>query len=232
MRLLLVTVLIASLLCIASCDESVENESKDSKVEENSVKKKRSYHGFYGPYTRYTSIFKTPVSTYALTPGNAIVHSFNVNYPKVFLPKPVARPILPPPVLYHTKPTLSIPSVPIYANRYPVFVQSPVVYQKPFSTLPSPAFIPSAPAIPPSYPGFLPQSTSDGWRPIYSSAPYFPHTHINQPSNTVLPPLNPTHLPAPSQTQTPNNYYLPPSQSIQQQDPQTAGNICLHIILQ
>lgn len=234
MRILIVVVILLSIQLVCS-DENVENETESKiseEVEENSVKTKRGIHGYasdlgyplygrtftrYTPYARFPTVYKSPVASYALTPGNAIVHSYSVNYPRVFLPKPVIRPAIPaPPVLYHPKPI-----VPIYANRYPVFVHKPVVLQKPI--IPTvPQFSPFVPAIPPhihsvnpiAVPSVLPQPTlvsQDGWRPIYSPLPNVQPTHINPPAVTVLPPSNP--LPTTSQTQAPNNYYLPPGPS-------------------
>ncbi|XP_055309971.1 uncharacterized protein LOC129573486 [Sitodiplosis mosellana] len=244
MRILLVLIALVSISLVCG-DERVENETEgkiSEETEESSVKTKRGIHGYasdlgyplysraftrYTPYARFPTVYKTPVATYALTPGNAIVHSFNVNYPKVLLPKPVIRPAVVSPVLYHPKPIL--PSVPIYANRYPVFVNKPVIVQKPIiPTVPQYSTSAFIPAIPPhihtvnplAVPSVLPQPTlvsQDGWRPIFSALPNDQHTHINPPAVTVLPPSNP--LPTTSQTQTPNNYYLPPGPSIQHDSP-------------
>lgn len=205
----LVIILISTNLVCS--DNSAQNESE--KVEENSVKTKRGIHGFgypiYGHGTPYT--YARFPTFYTLSPGKAIVHSFNVNYPKPFI-----RPAIPPPVLYHPKPILSLPSVPIYGNRYPY--SYPTIVHKPIVSIPTaPHFSTSAfaPAIPQHInPIAVHQPTlvsQDGWTPISSSVPNVQHTHYNPPSVTVLPPLNPTH-----QQQTPNNYYLPPSSSGQQ----------------
>lgn len=173
-----------------------ENKIKD-KVDENSVKTKRGIHG-YASRIGYP-IYGQGFTRYTLTPGNAVVRNVFVNYPKVF------RPAIPPPVLYHPKPIL-----PIYANRYPVFVhRPPVIVQKPIV----PVFPSSTSTFPPHIytvnsiadPNVLPQPTlisQNGWKPI------FQHTHINQQQG--LPPL-----PTSSQSETPYNYYLPQSPSIQ-----------------
>lgn len=219
MRLLLLVIILLSINLVYS-DKNVEKTS--GKVEESSVKTKRginryasdlSYPVYGRTFTRYIPAYKSPVATYALTPGNAVVHSFNVNYPKVFLPKrPITIPT--PPILYHAKPIL--PPVSIYANRYPVFVHKPVLVHKPI--VPIVPFIqqPHIHTVNPSIPSVLPQPTlvsQSGWRPIFSALPNVQPTYINPPAVTVLPPSNP--LPTTSQTQTPNNYYLPPVPAIQ-----------------
>lgn len=210
MRLLLLLVILFSINSVYS-DENVEIDQKTSKdVDEISVKTKRGLpynlgYPIYGrTFTRYIpsgiplipNTYKNPVATYALTPGNAVVHSFNVNYPKKFL-----RPT--PPILYHAK--LPLPSVPIYANRYPIFVPKPVFVHKPILPIPVVPMNPSIPSV-------LPQPTlvsQSGWRPIFSTLPNAQPAHINPPSVTVLPPSTT------SQSQTPNNYYLPPLPAVQ-----------------
>lgn len=212
MRLLFLVIILLSINFVFS-DENVEMDRKTlEEVEKTSVKTKRGIKGYasdmYGrTFTRYVPSYGDS-PTYALTHGNAVIHSFNINYPKVFLTK---RPttISTPSILYHTKPIFPQPS--IYANRYPVFVHKPVIVHKPlFPTVPqftTPTFIPSTPSV-------LPQPTlvsQNGWRPIFSAAPNV--RPINPPAVTVLPPANP--LPTISQTQTPNNYYLPPVPAVQ-----------------
>lgn len=254
MRILFVFALLFSINSVFG-ENQIKNKSE--KVGENSVKTKRgiqlhSYpvygHGYqrYTPYAKFPTIYKSPIATYAISPGNAFVHSFNVNYPKVFLSKPVIRPAIPPPILYHPKPVLPLPSVPIYANRYPVFVHSPAIVPKPIVPISTvPQFSSFIPAIPPhihtvspvAVPSVLPQPTlisQDGWKPISTTVPNGQHTHIHQPAVTVLPPLNPTQLSVPSQTQPHNNYYLPPGPSFQQDiafaQPTGNFNCCMILI--
>ncbi|XP_031624088.1 uncharacterized protein LOC116341271 [Contarinia nasturtii] len=153
MRLLLVTAVTFLFVTLVYC--SVENKSEDEKsvkIEESSTKTKRGIHGYgsggfsyplpvfgrYSPYARYPG----SVTNYALTPGNAVVHSFNVNYPKVIVSK--IRPAISPQILIQSKPVL-----PVYANRYPVFfqksiIQKPIASIVPVSQFSTPAFISSS----------------------------------------------------------------------------------------
>lgn len=211
---------------------------------ENSVKAKRGIHGFAGlrylppapaysglNYIRHTPYHSFPGRIYTrpggpgytLAPGNAVVHSYNANFPRVIYPRPVLRPAipapLPPPVFIQPKPI--VPSVPVYTHRYPVFVPKPIVPISPpvtqfavpnfVSTIPSPhvhAAHPVPVPVPlPFHGGVLPQSTiiaQNGWKPLYSipnpqpapAVPFFPaHNHLNLASSS--------HPPRPS------NYYLP-----------------------
>lgn len=188
-------------------------DGRSIKIEQNvnSVKTKRGIHGFssglrysipyyaerYTPYAKFPGIYKGPISpTYTLNPGNAVTHSFNVNYPKVFIPRPAITP-----VLYHAKPILPAPSVPIYATSFPIF-QPTVIHRVPLpsSSLPHIHYnIQSVSPIP--QPNLISQ---DGWRPIFSSVPSV------IPSSTILPPSISPQITTSGGTQPPNNYYLPP----------------------
>lgn len=216
--------------------ESLHEDEQSLKVDENvnSVKTKRGAYGYtsglglslpaygqgytkYSPYARYPGIYKKAIgqSAYTITPGSAVTHSFNVNYPKVFVSNPVLRPTS---ILIHSKQIVPVAPISVYANSFPVLVRKPIVVQKPIVPIaPVPQFIPVIPpnihvVNPIGVPSVLSQSTiipHDEWRPIISSVHNSGHTaHINQPAVTVLPPLRPLHSTA--STHIPNNYYLPP----------------------
>lgn len=233
---------IALAINLVSGDQSVEKSSIDSdKSDENSnsLKTKRGIYNHaipyghkyvsYTPYAKFPGIYKgfnTPGFT--LTPGNAVIHSYNVNYPKIYLPRPAIRPIIPPPsppLLFHSKPILPVSSAPIYAQRFPVFVQKSV-YVPPAPHFTVPSFVPAVPAsIRPLNPitisNTLPQSTlisQDGWKPVFSAHDAQNPLFVNPPAVTVLPPFptsnSPSQLAGSSLGHTPNNYYLPPDQSL------------------
>lgn len=248
------TITIFTTWCLVSCDQSVNAKSVAEGLNgvhenPNSVKTKRGIHGFAGlrylppappPLSPYTYIRHTPYPysnfpgriftrpngpAYALTPGNAVVHSYNANYPRYLLPKPVLRPAipppLPPPVLIQPKPI--VPSFPVYTNRYPVFVQKPFVVPKPLPPSPQfgvpnfvsfPSHVHSTHAGPVPLPtGHLPPSTlysQNGWKPLYTPAVT---SFQNPPVSTVpyfsQPTYSHSHLPSTSQPHRPSNYYLP-----------------------
>lgn len=222
--LLVVTAIIASSLVCG--DRNVKNiadtiDEKSEKVDEkmNSVKIKRGIHAYpngltytlpssfhtYNPYAKFPGIYKSgihPIAPhYALTPGNAVTHSFSANYPRFYLPpKPVLRAPIPTQFLV-PKPIVPVP--PVYANRYPVFVPKPAIIPRPIIplahvpqfTVPSvvstphvhttvsapvpiplpvavPASIPTPASIP--FPSAIPPQTfisQNGWRPTFSSGP-------------------------------------------------------------
>lgn len=212
----------------------VQQQNQNFESNPNSIKTKRGIHGFAGlrylppAYSGVNYIRHTPYSSfpgriytrpagpsYTLAPGNAVVHSYNANFPRVLYPRPVLRPALP------------APPVPVYTHRYPVFVQKPFVVPKPIvplppvtqfavpnflSTIPSPHVHSAHPVpVPVPFPlqggvGVLPQSTiisQNGWKPFYSSIP----------SSSTVPSLFPSHshlnLASPSHPHRPSNYYLP-----------------------
>lgn len=237
--------------CLVICDQSVRTTSslneKSNNVQPNSdsIKTKRGIHGFGGlrylppaaAYSGHNFIKHSPYSSfpgriytrpsgpaYALTPGNAVVHSYNAHYPRIYprlrpsIPAPLP-PLPPPPVFIQPKPI-----VPIYTNRYPVFVQKPFVVPRPIVPLPPPVTqfaVPNFVSTFPSHihtPNTLPipapvpfplQSTSiiseNGWKPLYSPIPNIPNP---LPPSTI--PLAPhSHLAPSDPPQRPNNYYLP-----------------------
>lgn len=238
-QLLLVSLaFIALAINLVGGDQSVEKSSLDSdKSEENSnsLKTKRGIYNHaipyghnylsYTPYAKFPGIYKgLNAPGFTLTPGNAVIHSYNVNYPKIYLPR---RPIIPPPsppLLFHSKPILP----PIYAKRFPVFAHKSVYVHPPAPVVPHftvPSFVPAAPALNPiAIFNALPQSTlisQDGWKPVFSAVckscnqnPLF----VNPPAVTELPPFptsnSPSQLAGSSLGHTPNNYYLPPDQSL------------------
>lgn len=207
-KFIVILVTTCVVLNLVYCDQSAENTHEDTmlKIDENqnSVKAKRGIYAYtsgiglsvpaygrgytkYTPYAKFPGIYQNSIGpNYYLSPGSAHSHSINVNYPKLYVLKPVQK---------------SLP-VPVYANRFPVFH-----LQKP-----APQIIPTIPHIhtvnPIAFPNILPQSTlisQDGWKP---SVP----NHI--PAVTILPPVGgPPQLPGLTHSQ--NNYYLP-SEPIQQ----------------
>lgn len=250
-------------ICSVFCDQSVQTnsvtkKSNDVQQSADSTKTKRGIHGYAGlrylppalpQYSGINYVRHTPYSSfpgriytgpggpsYALTPGNAVVHSYNANYPRIILPRPVLRPAFPaplppppPPVFIHSKPI--VPSVPVYTRRYPVFVQKPFVVPKPIVPLPPPPppvtqfavpnFVSPIPPhihtthsvpLPLQGSAVLPPSTfipQNEWKPIYSS---FPSISSPSPASTV--PFFPSHhshfdLASHSHPQRPSNYYLP-----------------------
>lgn len=223
----IVAVVVAFAIISVCGGEKVKNESQNdfeikqsTKTEENinTVKTKRgvipyqplrySLPGYGHGYARFPGINRDPIiPPFVITPGNSITHSFNVNYPKIYIPGPVIRSAIPPSVL------IKLPASSVYANRFQVF--QPAVVQKPIVHFVTSNYVHhNNPAVNPiTLPSVLPQTTlisQDGWRPIFSAAPS--NTHINHPSVTILPPLN---TPQPQTvlsgtTHTPNNYYLPP----------------------
>lgn len=228
MRLLPLTILF--LFSTVFCDTNGENKSADGNLVKNerniiSTKTKRGIHGYTSDLNYYSSVYGPRYFPYAkfpghyrISPGNAIVQSYNVNYPKVILPK-VIRPAIPQPILIHSKPVLPpLPAAPVYANRYPLFINKPV-FQKPIVPIASavPQFVApihfpsSSPHIhtvnPITVSNIAPQPSLE-WRPIYSSVSNIPNS---PPAITVLPPLNPSHLSSgQSLSQMSKNYYLPP----------------------
>lgn len=227
-------------------DKSVESSSLDNKTEKaeentNSVKTKRGIfnhaipygHNYvsYSPYAKFPGIYKGFNSlSYALTPGNAVVHSYNANYPKIYVPKPSLRPIIPPPLLVHSKPILPISSVPIYAKRFPVFFQKSVLLHRPQFV--PPPFVPAIPSnipplnpIPISIPNVLPQSafiSQNGWKPVFSTVQSVQTPSlVNPPAVTVLPPFASSSSPSQiTGSHAPNNYYLPPDSTFHSVGPQ------------
>lgn len=249
-QLLLVSLaFIALAINLVGGDESVDNSSKDSdKSEENlnTVKTKRGIYNHaipyghnyvsYSPYAKFPGIYKgLNAPGFTLTPGNAVIHSYNVNYPKIYVSKPAIRPIIPPPspLLFHPKPILPVSSASIYAKRFPVFVQKSVYVHRPqvaphFTV---PPFVPAIPAPVHSVPisNTLPQSTlisQDGWKPVFSAVHSVQNpSFISPPAVTVLPPFPTSNSPSQptgsSLAHTPNNYYLPPDQSLHGVGPQS-----------
>lgn len=241
--------------CLVFCDQSVQASSlskKSADVQQNadSIKTKRGIHGFAGlrylppapAYIGHNHIKHTPYSSfpgriytrpagpaYALTPGNAVVHSYNAHYPRIYprlrpsIPAPFPPPP-PPPVFIHSKPI--VPSVPVYTNaRYPVFVQKPFVVPRPIVPLPPPVtqfavpnfvstHIPTAHSLPVPLPPFPLQPTTiiseNGWKPLYSP---IPSIHSPIPTSTIpFAPPSHSHLnlaPSNPSIHRPSNYYLP-----------------------
>lgn len=243
-------------ICLVFCDQNVQKSSVSEKSNDvqqsvDSIKTKRGIHGFAGyrylppalpQYSGINYIRHTPYSSfpgriytrpsgpaYAITPGNAVVHSYNANYPRIIFPRPVLRPSFPaplpppppPPVFFQPRP---IPSVPIHTHRgYPVFVPRPIVPLPPVTQFAVPNFVStipphihtthSVPFAPPLQGGVLPPSTlisQNGWKPLYSSIP-----SISSPSPASTVPFFPAHahnhlnLPSSSHPHRPSNYYLP-----------------------
>lgn len=233
-QFLLVSLLFTAVAFGLVCgDKSVESSSLDNKTEKaeentNSIKTKRGIFNHaipygrnyvsYSPYAKFPGIYKGFNSlSYALTPGNAVVHSYSANYPKIYVPKPSLRPIIPPPLLVHSKPIFPISSVPIYAKRFPVFSQ-----------FVPPAFVPAIPSnipplnpIPISIPNVLPQSTlisQNGWKPVFSTVQ---SVQTPSPAVTVLPPFaSPSSSSQITGSHAPNNYYLPPDSTYHSVGPQ------------
>lgn len=247
--IVIITIFTTRLVC---CDQSVQtnlvNEqiNKQSNVHQNSesIKTKRGTHGFAGlrylppapSYNGLNYIRHTPYSSfpgriytrpagpaYALTPGNAVVHSYNVNYPRIYhrLRPSIPAP-LPPTVLIHTKPI--VPPVPVYPiNRYPVYVPRPIVPLPPVPQFGVPNFLPTIPphvhtanSIPVPIPVPFPLQptpfiSENGWKPLYSpiptisnaiptqTIPHIPHISSHSHLNLVSP--SPPHRPS--------NFYLP-----------------------
>lgn len=246
--IVITAILAASLVCGENTSEPNESVAKNAvKIDENvnTVKTKRgitylppypSYSRYNpSPYSRFPGFYRNPYNpfapTYALTPGNAVVHSYSASYPKVYVSKPVYRPAIPPPILVH-KPLFSqsVPSIPVYANRYPVFVPKPAVISKPIvpvSTVPQytvsnfvptnslPVGVPASPSVPITFPQ-QPSNTlisPNGWRPVYTSVPSVQAAPINPPTASILPPFSSSNLVASNIPQRPSNFYLPVGQS-------------------
>lgn len=229
MRIVIVVIVFSIIFVCSGENIKSESESKSEngqsmKAEEdvNSAKTKRGIHALnypiptyghsYAGYARFPGLYRNKIiSPYVISPGNAITHSFNVNYPRTYIPRPVIRPAIAPPVLINTKPILPVSPVPLYANRFQVF--QPAIVQKPIVHFTIPPHIHhNIHAVNPiTLPNVPPQPTlisQNGWRPIFAAMPS--NTHINQPSVTILPPLNTPQPALSGTTQTPNNYYLPP----------------------
>lgn len=237
------TILTASLTFGDRGVQSDENK-KSIKFEENvkSPKAKRGIRYAYSPRFRapYSlGYFKNPFSpTYAITPGNAVVHSYNVNYPKVYTQRLLSRPaFLPPPApaALLPKPIVPVPSVPFYANRYPIFVQKPFGIPKPIVPVPSitqftmPNLFSNIPPhihatnplqiplpVPNSFVNVvqpLPLFSQNGWKPVHSPISGVQSVPINSPTVTILPPIGSLNVATSSLTHRPNNYYLPPDPS-------------------
>lgn len=256
-KLLIILTFTVFTICLVFCDQSEQTNSVNEKSNavqqnqnfesnQNSIKTKRGIHGFAGlrylppapayRYTPYSSfpgrIFTRPAGpAYTLAPGNAVVHSYNANFPR-FYPRPVLRPAafpapLPPPVLIHPRPF--VPSVPVYTHtRYPTFVPRPIVPVPPVTQFAVPNFVSTIPSphvhtahhvpVPVPLPfhggaGTLPQSTiipQNGWRPVYSSIP-----SIASPPPVSTVPFFPAHnhlnlaQTSSHHPQRPSNYYLP-----------------------
>lgn len=211
---LLLTALAINLVCGEKSEESPSSDNQTSESEENtnSVKTKRGIYNYaipyghnylsYTPYAKFPGIYKGfHGPSYAITPGNAITHSYNVNYPKIY--KPASIP-LPPPLLLHSRPVAAtVPSFSIYAKRFPAFVQKSVPVHRPifpapvvpqFATAPVVPHFASTPVVPqfaaapivPALPSHvrplnpipvasvIPQPSlisQDGWKPIFSTVP-------------------------------------------------------------
>lgn len=248
-------ILATSLVCGEQSDKNRSVDKKPVSGDEslNTVKTKRGIpylppypsHSRYtqSPYARFPGIYRNPFNpfapTYALTPGNAVVHSYSASYPKVFVPKPVLRPAIRPPV-YVSRPILPLPSVPYYANRYPVFVQKPGVIPRPIVPVPTvpqfavPSFVSSIPQnpvpvqfpapAPVAFPSSFPSPTlvaQNGWNPSYNSIPSVQAPPPNPPAASILPPFgsaNIANAQIPQRPHRPSNYYLPvgpsPSQDV------------------
>lgn len=258
-KLLIILTVIISTTCLVFCDQdqsvqTISVEEKSNAVQQNpeSVKTKRGIHGYAGlrylppapaysglnyfrhsPYASFPGrIYTRPGGlAYAITPGNAIVHSYNANYPRIVFPRPVLRPAIPapipPPVLFQPKPIVPIvPQIPVYTHRYPsIYAQRPFVVPRPIVPLPPvtpqfavPNFVPTNPVplpVPVPLPlqagGVLPQPSlvsQNGWKPLYTSTANIP---IAPSASTV--PYVPSHshlnLASSSHSQRPSNYYLP-----------------------
>lgn len=246
MNRIIVTVFVAVfvLSVVRAEDNSQENQenasANDEQIDESesTAKTKRGIHSYgfanglsytlpissyYGlrhahaqtPYARFPSYYKhigLP-TTYALSPGGASVSSFSVNYPKYpLVPKTlVHKPIFPT----------------VYANRYPLFVQKPVLHapRPPIVPVGVPTTTFAAPILPPAPSAFLPPPhyhhhhvhpfvpaqaplpvlptttliAQDGWRPI--AAPSFP--------SSVPLPFTPTLSFAPQPSFTPIQPQIP-----------------------
>lgn len=196
MRPLLVSLVIAVFAIALVCgDEKVEPQEESSVKEiDSSVKTKRGIYNYVVPgyghgyaYPRYPGAYRHGLPPgYTLTPGNAVVHSFNANYPKVFLPRPVLRPAIPPPVLIPSKPILPLAHVPVYANRYPVFLQKPLLVRKPIVPLPHVStVVPSLHHVPTIVPSF---------NHVPTVVPQFAHFPAAVPSFPQGPTVVPTHF--------------------------------------
>lgn len=211
---LFATLLIANVVCIENENndqniKSIENNDveNDQSVENDgdSIKTKRGIIGYYTLPSpgltkyRFPGFYKGLASPgYTLSPGSASVHSFSVNYPKVYYPKPVLRPAFPSPAVFHTKPIY-------YANRYPhpFFVPKPVI---PVAA-PQPAFLPAPPQpafLPaPPQPAFLPAPPQPAFlpaphQPAFLPAPTFPTSFAPTPAFAPsFLPFGPTPLPHP-----------------------------------
>lgn len=228
-KLLIILSLSIFTTCLVYCETISVNE-KSNEVQknqnfesnQNSIKTKR-YAGLrYLPpaYSGLNYIRHTPYSSfpgrfrpaYTLAPGNAVVHSYNANFPRILYPRPILRPALPapPPI---------VPSIPVYTHRYPVFVQKPFVVPKPIAV---PNFVStiSSPHVHTAHPvpfplqgdvGVLPTSSiipPNGWKPLYSSIP-----SVASPPPVSAVPFFPSHshlnLAPSTHPQRPSNYYLP-----------------------
>lgn len=228
-------------------NEVQQNQNFDSN--QNSIKTKRGIHGFAGlrylppapaysglnyfrhtPYHNFPGRFYTRPAgpSYTLAPGNAVVHSYNANFPRVIYPRPVLRPSipapLPPPVFIQPKPI--VPSVPVYTHRYPVFVPRPIAPLPPVTQFSVPNFVPSFPSphfhaahpvpvpapVPlPFHGGVVQPSTiisQNGWKPLYSSIPSIPSPQP-APAAPFIPAHSHLNLASSSHPQRPSNYYLP-----------------------
>lgn len=195
-----------------SCEQQVqeiasnESENKDVENESNNVPSVKNKRGIIGyplsysvpsPYAHshahayHRNLLIPPLhripAGYALTPGGATVHSFNVNYPRYnfIQPKPVvpiARPVLVPsvglpPVVFPTK-QLPLPIIP-HLHRFPAIVPRPFAFHKsvvPFFPAPvTPHITPIAP-VPPVTPVVHSVPTTH-FNPVHFASLPIPHLH-------------------------------------------------------
>lgn len=174
------------------------------------------------PYAKFPGLVKGLVPSptliqppqFAITPGDAVVSSYNVNYPRYpilpqkpilfgsTLPRPLI-PTVPTTVVVPQKPIIPV-AVPAFSNHVPLFSPKP-----PFT--PTYSFVPSIPAAPAAFPiqpqiipiplpaqpptvstipattTFFTNTQSDPWRPVIVANPT-PTTTFNRPAISLLPP--------------------------------------------
>lgn len=233
-------------------------DTKSVRIDENTntVKSKRgitylpSYpsHVRYSqsPYSRFPGIHRNPFNpfapSFALTPGNAVIHSYSASYPK-YVPKPVFRPAIPPPPppVFAPRPIIPVSAGSVYSNRYPVFVPRPqsviprpivpvsnipqfsvpnYVSSIPTHSVPVPYPVPvSAPSpVPVAFPSSINSQSQfiaqNGWKPFYQPNIQAPSAH--QPSVSILPPYTSANLANAQIPQRPAHYYLPAGPSASQ----------------